>query len=60
VAQVPCAGGNLIVLLIGMFPGNVKAAFQKLAIGGTPATPLWLRAPMQVLFISLLWWVIKA
>jgi uncharacterized membrane protein len=54
------AGTCLIVLLIGMFPGNVKAAFQKLAIGGTPATPLWLRAPMQVLFISLLWWVIKA
>jgi hypothetical protein len=27
-----------------------------LTIRGRLATPLWLRAPMQALFIGLLWW----
>ena len=46
----------LIVLLIAMFPGNVKADRQHLKLGGREATALWLRAPMQILFIVLLWW----
>lgn len=46
----------LIVLLICMFPANVKAAKDRLNLGGRPATPLWLRVPMQLLFIGLLWW----
>jgi len=47
----------LIVMMIAMFPANVKAAQDRLTLRERPATPLWLRAPMQVLFIGLLWWV---
>jgi hypothetical protein len=39
-----------------MFPANVKAAQDGLTLGGNPATALWLRAPMQILFIWLAWW----
>jgi uncharacterized membrane protein len=46
----------LIVMLIALFPANIKAARLGLTLGGKPVTPLWLRAPMQVLFIGLLWW----
>ncbi len=46
----------LIVLLIVMFPANAKAARDRLVLRGKPATALWLRAPMQLLFIRLLWW----
>ena len=48
------AGICLIALLIVMFPANVSAPW------GRPATPLWLRAPMQVLFIGLLWWATRS
>jgi len=51
------AGVALIVMLVAMFPANVKAAREGLSIGGKVATALWLRAPMQILFIGLLWWV---
>lgn len=46
----------LIALLVGMFPANIKAAREKLKLGGREATALWLRTPMQLLFIGLLWW----
>jgi uncharacterized membrane protein len=46
----------LILLLVILFPANIKAAREKLTLGGKPATKLWLRAPMQILFIVLLWW----
>jgi uncharacterized membrane protein len=50
------AGICLIALLVGMFIANVNAAQRGVTVRGKPATPLWLRAPMQVLFIGLLWW----
>jgi len=50
------AGDCLIVLLTGMFLANVNAAKRGVTLRGKPATPLWLRTPMQVLFIALLWW----
>jgi uncharacterized membrane protein len=50
------AGACLIGLLVGMFIANVNAAQKGITLRGQPATPLWLRAPMQVLFIALLWW----
>lgn len=46
----------LIVLLIAMFSANMKGAREKLLLRGKPATQLWLRLPMQLLFIGLLWW----
>ena len=50
------AGTCLIVLLIAMFLANVNAAKMGVTLRGKPATPLWLRTPMQVFFIALLWW----
>ncbi len=50
------AGVCLIALLIGMFIANVNAAQKGSTLRGKAATPLWLRTPMQVLFIALLWW----
>lgn len=47
---------GLILLLVALFPANVKAARQRLTLRGKPATPLPLRLPMQLLFIALLWW----
>jgi uncharacterized membrane protein len=46
----------LMGLLIAMFLANVKAARDRLTLRGKPATALWLRAPMQILFVGLLWW----
>jgi uncharacterized membrane protein len=50
------AGICLIALLIGMFIANVNAAQKGFTLRGKPPTPLWLRAPMQILFVALLWW----
>ena len=49
------AANCLIVLLIGMFLANVNAAKKGVTLRGKPATPLWLRTPMQVFFVVLLW-----
>ena len=50
------AGICLIALLVGMFAANINAAHKGVTLRGKPPTPLWLRAPMQVFFIGLLWW----
>jgi len=50
------AGICLIALLIAMFPANVNAILKGTTLAGKAATPLWLRAPIQLLFIGLLWW----
>jgi uncharacterized membrane protein len=50
------AGICLIALLVGMFIANVNAAQRCVTLRGNPPTPLWLRVPMQILFIALLWW----
>ena len=50
------AGICLIALLVGMFIANVNAAQRGVTLRGKPPTPLWLRAPMQISFIALLWW----
>jgi hypothetical protein len=39
-----------------MFIANFNAAQKGVTLRGKPPTPLWLRAPMQILFIALLWW----
>jgi uncharacterized membrane protein len=46
----------LIVMLVALFPANIRAARERLTLRGKVATQLWLRAPMQILFIGLLWW----
>ena len=55
------AGIGLVLLLVAVFPANVNAALNGIPLGGEAPTPLWLRAPMQLLFIGMLWWTsIKA
>ena len=55
------AGVCLVLLLVAVFPANVNAALDGITLGGEAPTPLWLRAPMQLLFIGMLWWTsIKA
>jgi uncharacterized membrane protein len=49
-------GVALILFFILVFPANVKAALKGATLRGKPATSLWLRAPMQLLFIVLTGW----
>lgn len=49
----------LIALLVGMFVANVNAARRGILLRGKPVTPLWLRTPMQLFFIVLLWWSVR-
>ena len=50
-AVAPVAAACLVMLLIGLFPANVRAAREHLTIGGRPATALPLRALLQLVFI---------
>jgi uncharacterized membrane protein len=49
------AACGLIALLVAMFPANVSAARRGVQLRGRTVTPLWLRAPMQILFIAWTW-----
>jgi uncharacterized membrane protein len=44
----------LALLLVALFPANIRAAREKLTIGGRSATPLPLRAVLQLVFIGAL------
>jgi uncharacterized membrane protein len=46
----------LIALLIAMFPANAYAAMHGVLLRGEPASALWWRAPLQLLWIATLWW----
>ena len=50
------AGVCLVLLLIAQFPANVNAALNDIPLGGEAPTPLWVRTPMQLLFITMVWW----
>ena len=50
------AGICLVLLLVAMFPANVNAIINEIPLGGNAPTPLWVRAPMQLLYIGMLWW----
>ncbi len=47
----------LVIFFVAVFPANVRADRERLTLRGKPATLLWLRAPMQLLFIGLTLWV---
>ena len=51
----PAAIG-LVLLLIAMFPANVHASLNGIPLRGEPPTSLWLRLPMQLLFMGAVWW----
>lgn len=50
------AGVCLALLLVALFPANVNAIVNGIPLGGNAPTPLWVRAPMQLLYIGLVWW----
>ena len=50
------AGICLVTLLVAMFPANVNAALNEIPLRGEPPTELWLRVPIQILFIWTIWW----
>jgi uncharacterized membrane protein len=52
--QRPAAWG-LIALLVALFPANVYAALAGVTLGGAAATSLWLRTPLQLFWIAVLW-----
>ena len=51
-AIAPVAATCLAMLLIALFPANIRAAREGLAIGGRPATALPLRTLLQLVFLS--------
>lgn len=57
IPQVRTAAGLCLALLfVAMVPANINAALRQTPLRGRSATPLWLRLPMQVLFIALALW----
>jgi uncharacterized membrane protein len=54
---LPAAAYGLIALLAAMFPANVHAARAGLIVAGRRASPLVWRLPLQLFWISALWWV---
>jgi uncharacterized membrane protein len=50
------AGLGLAILLVMMFPANVIAVREKIEMNGKPATPIWFRFVIQLVFIGLLLW----
>ena len=50
------AGICLVLLLVALFPANVYAALSEIPLRGEAATPLWIRTPMQLLYIGMVWW----
>ena len=50
------AGICLVVLLVALFPANVYAALHGVTLRGSEASPLWYRAPLQLLWIATVWW----
>lgn len=51
------AGLLLVLFFLAVFPANIHAARAGVSLRGRSATSLWVRAPMQLLFIVLAWWV---
>ena len=51
------AASGLIVLMVAMLPANISAARRGVLLRGRRATSLWLRVPMQLLFIVWAWTV---
>jgi uncharacterized membrane protein len=54
------AGVCLALLFLAMFPANVNGAVRKLPLRGRMATPLWLRTPMQLVFLGAALWAALA
>ena len=46
----------LVAFFLAVLPANIHAARAGVTLRGKPATRLWLRIPMQVLFIAVAFW----
>ena len=46
----------LIAFFLAVLPANIHAARAGVTLRGKPATSLWLRIPMQFLFIAIAFW----
>lgn len=46
----------LVAFFLAVLPANVHAARAGVTLRGKPATNLWLRIPMQILFIAIAVW----
>jgi uncharacterized membrane protein len=53
-AIAPVAAACLAMLMIALFPANIRAARQGLTIGGRPATALPVRTLLQLVFLAAL------
>lgn len=54
------AAYGLMLLLVALFPANVYAWRVGHTIAGRPHTPMRWRLPLQLLWIGLLWWSVRA
>jgi uncharacterized membrane protein len=50
------AADALIAFFLAVLPANIHAARAGVTLRGEPATSLWLRIPMQILFIAIAFW----
>lgn len=58
-ATTRLAAWGLIALLIAVFPANINMAVHSISLqSGAPPNPLalWLRLPLQLVFIAWAWW----
>ena len=51
-ATARLAAACLALLMVLMFPANVSAARRSVPLAGRPATPLYARTPMQMIFVA--------
>lgn len=53
------AAFGLIALLVAVFPANLHMAHNRISPPGFGVSPalLWLRLPLQLIFISWAWWI---
>jgi uncharacterized membrane protein len=49
----------LIGFFLAVLPANIHAARAGVTLRGKPATSLWLRIPMQMLFIAIALWSVR-
>jgi uncharacterized membrane protein len=52
----PAAAYALIAFFLAVLPANIHAARAGVTLRGKPATSLWVRIPMQILFIAVAFW----
>ncbi|WP_250562417.1 DoxX family protein [Sphaerisporangium fuscum] len=54
------AGFALTALFVLLLPANIYAALAEIPFHGGPATPLWVRIPEQILYITVALWATRS